>query len=138
MADKILDAFKLRVTEYYRQRGIKVRNWPPGGTRNLIEIMTSTDSTLLYVKVSSLLDDVFWGLNPTQMNAMENSGKNWFVILLDGSFDRGYALTENDVNENRHRWYIEVQNRNYKVHKKYLSANMRFTSFSGLIYRIGK
>ncbi len=104
MANDILEDFKVRLADYYRETGTQVRTWATGGSPNLIEVVTSPRPTLLYVKVSNLKDEVFWGLNHTQMDTMERSGMRWFVILLDGGSDRGYVLTESDVSQNRDRW----------------------------------
>ena len=135
----IIDEFQSRLQEWASGRGMKV-DWPPWkaghriiSSRSILQL-GDTPQVLLYVKVRSR-EPGFWGLTASWLQALRESGREWFVVLLLGSPATGYLLPSTEVN---HRaiaervWHL-ARDGDFKIHPSGLSEEFYFPSFDALI-----
>lgn len=98
-----LPEFRRHLTEALAHRGLNVRTWASDGRpyRNLLELATAPQTTVLYVKEFNVPGKAgFWGLTHNQIDRLQKAAPRWFAVLLLRNVAAGYVLTGAQV---RHR-----------------------------------
>lgn len=101
-------------------------------SQNVFEY-TGRTNLLLYVK-GRAEQPLRWGVTANVVQRLRSQAKPWAVILLFESYDRGYFLTQNDVeNYIRNTWPL-AKDGDYKPSPgSYLSGRQPFYSMQGFI-----
>jgi hypothetical protein len=95
-----LPEFRRQLTEALVRRGLNVRTWTLGGrgSRNLLELTTAPNTTVLYMKEFNVPGKAgFWGLTRNQIDRLEKAAPRWFTVLLLRNVAAGYVLTSAQV-----------------------------------------
>jgi hypothetical protein len=129
----IFSLFNNRLIDHYSRNHVLVRRWSGGRSRNIVELTTTPQATLLYIKVSNL-DRGFWGLNSNQLLILDQAVAKWFVVLLNGSTDRGFVLPSLDVKHamQHQKWSLSEAG-DYKVHDHEIRPKAHFRAFNTFI-----
>ncbi len=106
-------------------------------TRNLLRLSTKTGDTVLYVK-DSTNEPGFWGINGNQVDRLNKSAENWFLVLLEGSGEAGFLLSGEQVSRGiaRNRWSLQADKAEYKIQVGQIDHASRFSSFDQLLARL--
>jgi len=81
----------------------------------------------------------FWNISGTKYSEIllyrtKNPTTEWFLVLLEGSTEDGYLLTEKEVSHGISGW-TEVGN-NWKLHTHNIPHNFQFYTFNMLFEQI--
>jgi len=128
-----LTQFISSLEQYCATRELKTTRWDGGSksTPNLIQVLTSAPK-LLYVKESNI-GEGFWGVNENQVDALEESGYEWWLVLLTGSGEAAYIVTEPQVVSAIKSSLWSRGKQDYKVHEGHeLAAAMKITNYGAL------
>ena len=135
MGTRKLSVFHDALEVYSTKRGKRVQTWSAASTRtaNLIQVGTSPNPIVLYVK-DSTEEPGFWGMNGNQHLALEkNAAKHWFLILLVGAGEKGYCLPAELVVEKISRNEWSTSRADWKIHEpSEIAGADRFDSFEEL------
>jgi hypothetical protein len=119
-----------RFVQALNERGIKVVR--TSISRNVFEFNGRSNS-LLYIKGRSE-QPLRWGVTANVIERLQSQTKPWAVILLFESYERGYFLSQQDVNYYiRDTWPL-ARDGDYKPSPgSYLSGNPPLYSIQDLI-----
>lgn len=92
------------------QPGIKVIR--TSISRNVFEY-TGRTNLLLYIK-GRAKQPLRWGVTANVVQRLQSQSKPWFVILLFESYDKGYFLTQYDVENYMHNTWPFAKDGDYK------------------------
>jgi len=89
--------FELMLEEAGKQKGFRCKKYisPIRTTHNIVELSGQIDC-LIYIHVISG-EQHRWGVTKTRIEELENLHKKWFVVLLHGTHENGYLLSDGDV-----------------------------------------
>jgi hypothetical protein len=105
---------------------------PTSISRNVFEY-TGHTNLLLYVK-GRAEEPLRWGVTASVIQRLRSQPKPWAVILLFESYDRGYFLTQNDVETYICNTWPFAKDGDYKPSSgSYLSGKQPFYSIQGLM-----
>lgn len=111
------------------------------GTAQIIQIGRSR-GTRLYIR-SKTREARFssWGVRPGPIEYLRRDGKNWFIVLLDDVYDRGYLLPSGYVEAHITEpslWSKARRDGEYKIHPvpRELDSELRFEDLEELIYKV--
>jgi hypothetical protein len=137
----ILGDFTAQLKEVARVRGFSVERWSHANpsSANLIEVNGPDYGKVYYVKTSKELNGTFvggfWGLTTKRINALNESGKPWVAILLVGSREKSYLLTDTEVEKaiSSSRWSCDSDGDQYKIKEGYdLKGFSNYNSYEDL------
>jgi hypothetical protein len=138
MKGKILTDFGDRLVEYFEAEGAEAYYFHDGKrqNKNILEIYSHGRNMSFYIKESNLTPG-FWGLGPKFISEMDNSGSQWFTVLLLGSDEVGYLIPGHNIMDFIRRNVLSTaKTGDFKVHEGELSRNFLFESFEEFIARI--
>lgn len=135
-ANQIMNKFISLLRQVGEKQGFCCQ--PFQGTRrrsnNIIRLSDSINC-LVYIKICSE-EPYWWGITENRINELKQSGKNWVIVLLCGTPETGYILTNNDVNRYLSIWPLGSDG-DYKVAaNRYLQFNKPFYSFTEFLNRL--
>jgi len=124
-ASEILDAFVDNISKQGVQNSFEVIRL----SNNIIELRGFI-SLFLYIKVRST-EPYTWGITKSRLEEFERQNKAYCVVLLLGLIEKGYFLTQADIDYYiiREIWPLGKDG-DYKIKVgKYLERNRPFDSF---------
>lgn len=112
-----LSQFLSSLEQYCAHHGLNTGKWGGGAksTPNLVEVLARSPK-LLYVKESNI-GEGFWGVNENQIEALEKSGHEWWLILLIGPGESAYVVSRQQVMDAIADCVWSRGQRDYKVHE---------------------
>lgn len=128
-----LDQFLSSLEGYCGNHGFKSSKWYGGAksTPNLVHVMGSKPM-LLYVKESNI-GEGFWGVNENQIEALEDSGYQWALVLLLGPTEAAYVLSGAQVMNAIKNSLWSRGKHDYKVHEgDELSEALKASNYTAL------
>ena len=132
-AQEIADTFIHRLGKAGVMHGFSCKKWLSGKrvSSNILE--TSGNLNLsIYFKVRSE-EPYRWGITKNRLKELEGEEKDYVVVLLFESPDRGYLLTSADVNRYKPTWPLGGDG-DYKVQPgKSLGFSEPFFSFGDFV-----
>lgn len=105
-------------------------------SQNVFEY-TGQGNVLLYVK-GRAEQPLRWGVTANVVQRLQSQAKPWVVILLFESYDHGYLLTQDDVEDCIRNVWSLGKDGDYKPSSgSYLSHKQPFYSIQGFMDAIG-
>ncbi|NIA11764.1 MAG: hypothetical protein GWP10_19085 [Nitrospiraceae bacterium] len=141
---QILNEFKSGARQIGEKQGFSCEPWlkdtdiqllkPHMGpvSENIVEFSGSINC-LVYIKVRTG-EPLAWGITANQMSKLDQSGKDWVVVLLYKTAHTGFLLTASDVNRGSSTWTIKKGD--YRVYPGNIEVCRVFESFRGFIDRL--
>ncbi|MHA1676294.1 MAG: hypothetical protein ACTSU6_03865, partial [Candidatus Njordarchaeales archaeon] len=123
-ASEILNSFVDNISKQGVQDSFEVIRL----SNNIIELRGFI-SLFLYIKVRST-EPYTWGVTKTRLEHFRRQSKKYCVVLLAGSIEKGYFLSECDIDFYTREIWPLGEDGDYKVKPgKYLERNRLFSSF---------
>lgn len=124
VSNKILNAFVDNISEQGVQDSFEVIRL----SNNIIELR-GLISLFLYIKVRST-EPYTWGITKSRLEEFERQNKAYCVVLLLGSIEKGYFLTQADIDYYIREVWPLGKDGDYKIKVgNYLERNRPFDSF---------
>ena len=135
----IITEFRKSLTKGLGPRGLKVALWSGGKqvSNHMLEISTSPQSTVLYIKVSTSTPG-FWGLTKNQIDRLNRANVRWFCVFLRRDPHIGYLLSGGQVLMRvKDGSLVLGHDGDYKVNQRAAFVTpQRFESIDALVSRV--
>lgn len=138
-AVSLLSELRSQISNLLEGHELQIRPWTGSGrvSRNLLEINTDPQPTVLYVKESNSTPG-FWGITKNQVDRLHSRRTRWFVVLLARRHDHGYLLTGGQVDARIENGTFELSgDGDYKINEgSDLSEAQSFRGLPSLLPRV--